>query len=49
MNCEHVKLVIGGAKIKTKNKVKLLGITLDKKLNFEENIYLNYAKKPLCN
>ena len=37
-NYEPVKLEIGSAKIETKNTVKLLGITIDNKLNFEEHI-----------
>ena len=45
---EPVKLEIGSTKSETKNTVKLLGITIDNKLNFEEH-YENYAKKPPCN
>ena len=37
-NYEPVKLEIESAKIETKNTVKLLGITIDNKLNFEEHI-----------
>ena len=37
-NYEPVKLEIESAKIETKNAVKLLGITIDNKLNFEEHI-----------
>ena len=37
-NYEPVKLEIGNAKIETKNTVKLLAITIDNKLDFEENI-----------
>ena len=37
-NYETVKLEIGSTKIETKNTVKLLGITIDNKLNFEEHI-----------
>ena len=37
-NYEPVKLEIGSTKIETKNTVKLLGITIDNKLNFEEHI-----------
>ena len=37
-NHEPVKLEIESAKIKTKNTVKLLGITIDDQLNFEEHI-----------
>ena len=37
-NYEHVKLEIGSTKIEIKNTVKLLGITIDNKLNFEEHI-----------
>ena len=37
-NYESAKLEIGSAKIETKNKVELLGITIDKKLKFEEHI-----------
>ena len=37
-NYEPVKLEIGSAKIEAKNTVKLLGITIDNKLNFEEHI-----------
>ena len=37
-NYEAVKLEIGSAKIETKNTIKLLGITIDNKLNFEEPI-----------
>ena len=37
-NCELVKLEIGSTKIETKNTVKLLGITIDNKLNFEKHI-----------
>ena len=47
-NYEPVKLEIESAKFETKNTVKLLGITIDNKLNLK-NIYLNYAKKPPCN
>ena len=36
-NYEPVKLEIGRAKIETKTTVKLLGITKDNKLNFEEH------------
>ena len=36
-NYEPVKLEIESAKIETKNSVKLLGITIDNKLNFEEH------------
>ena len=46
-NYEPVKLEIGRTKIETKNTVKLLGITIHSKLNFEK--HLNYAKKPPCN
>ena len=35
---EPVKLEIGSTKSETKNTVKLLGITIDNKLNFEEHI-----------
>ena len=47
-NYEPIKLEIGSAKVETKNTVKLLGTTIDKKLSFEEHIYelcKNYAKK----
>ena len=37
-NCKPVKLEIECAKIETKNTVKLLEITIDNKLNFEEHI-----------
>ena len=37
-NYEPVNLEIEGAKTETKNTVKLLGITIDNKLNFEEHI-----------
>ena len=37
-NSEPVKFEIESAKIETKNTVKLLGITIDNKLNFEEHI-----------
>ena len=37
-NYEPVKLEIESVKIETKNTVKLLGIIIDNKLNFEENI-----------
>ena len=37
-NYEPVKSEIESAKIETKNTVKLLGITIDNKLNFEEHI-----------
>ena len=37
-NYEPVKLEIGSAKILIKNKVKVLGITIDSRLNFEEHI-----------
>ena len=37
-NYESVKLEIESAKIETKKTVKLLGITIDNKLNFEEHI-----------
>ena len=37
-NSRNLKLEIGSAKIETKNTVKLIGITIDHKLNFEENI-----------
>ena len=37
-NFESVKLEIGSSKTETKNTVKLLGITIDNKLNFEEHI-----------
>ena len=37
-NYEPVKLKIESVKIGTKNTVKLLGITIDNKLNFEEDI-----------
>ena len=37
-NHEPVKLEIESVKIETNNTVKLLGITIDKKLNFEEHI-----------
>ena len=37
-NYEPLKLKIGSAKIETKNRVRLLGITIDNKLNFEEHI-----------
>ena len=36
-NYEPVKLEIESAKIKTKNTVKLLGITIDNQLNFKEH------------
>ena len=38
-NYESVKLEIESAKIETKKTVKLLGITIDNKLNFEEHIF----------
>ena len=37
-NHEPVKLEIESAKIKTKNTVSLLGITIDNNLNFEEHL-----------
>ena len=37
-NYEPAKLEIGRAEIETKNTVKLLGITMDNKLNIEEHI-----------
>ena len=37
-NYDPVKLEIGSVKIETKNTIKLLGITTDNKLNFEEHI-----------
>ena len=37
-NYEPAKLEIGRAEIETKNAVKLLGITMDNKLNIEEHI-----------
>ena len=37
-NYELVKFETESAKIETKNTVKLLGITIDNKLNFEEHI-----------
>ena len=37
-NYEPVKLEIERAKTETKNTVKLFGITIDDKLNFEEHI-----------
>ena len=37
-NYETVKLKIESAKIETKNTIKLLGITIDNKLNFEEHV-----------
>ena len=37
-NYESAKLEIGRAEIETKNTVKLLGITMDNKLNIEEHI-----------
>ena len=37
-NYKLVNLEIGSAKIETENTVKLLGITIDNKLNFEEHI-----------
>ena len=37
-NYELVNLEIGSAKIETENTVKLFGITIDNKLNFEEHI-----------
>ena len=37
-NYAPIKLEIGSAKIETKNTVKLLGITIDNKLNFEGHI-----------
>ena len=43
-NYEPVKLEIGSTKIETKNTVKLLGITIDNKLNFEEHISELYKK-----
>ena len=44
-NYEPVKEVeIGSAKIETKNTVKLLGIAIDTKLNFEEHISGLYKK-----
>ena len=47
-NYEPIKLEIVSAKIETKNTVKLLGLIIDHKLNFEEH-YLNYAKRPPYN
>ena len=47
-NYEPVKLEIGSTKIETKNTVKLLRITIDNKLNFEEHIS-ELCKKPPCN
>ena len=38
-NYEPVNLEIESAKIETKNTVKLLGITIDNKLIFEEDIF----------
>ena len=43
-NYESVKLEIGSAKIETKNKANLLGITIDKKLNFEGHLSELYKK-----
>ena len=37
-NYDPVKLEIGSVKILIKNKVKVLGITIDSRLNFEEHI-----------
>ena len=37
-NYETVKLEIESAKIETKSRVKILGITIDNKPNFEEHI-----------
>ena len=37
-NYETVKLEIESAQIETKNRVKMLGITIDNKPNFEEHI-----------
>ena len=37
-NYEPVKLENGSTKIETKDTAKLLGITIDNKLNFEEHI-----------
>ena len=45
-NYELVKLEIEIAKIEDKNTVKLLGITIDKKLNFEEHISELRKKAP---
>ena len=47
-NYEPVNLEIEGAKTETKNTVKLLGITIDNKLNFEEHTS-ELCKKPPCN
>ena len=43
-NYESVKLEIGSAKIETKNKVNLLGIAIDKKLNFDGHLSELYKK-----
>ena len=43
-NYEPVKLEIGSTKIETKNVVKLLGIIIDNKLNFEERMSELYKK-----
>ena len=37
-NHEPVKFEIGSAKIETRNTVKLLGITIYNKINFEEHV-----------
>ena len=47
-NCEPNELEIKIVKIETKNTLELLGITIDKKLNFEEHMSELY-KKPPCN
>ena len=46
-NYEPVKLEIESAKIETKNTVKLLMITIDNQLNFEEHIF-ELSKKLPC-
>ena len=43
-NYEPVKLEIESTKIETKSAVKLLGITIDNKINFEEHISELYKK-----
>ena len=48
-NYEPGKLENECAKIETKNTVKLLGIIIDNKLNFEEHISELCKKKPPCN
>ena len=50
-NYEPVKLEIESGKIETKNTVKLLVITLDNQLNFEEHISELCKKLPYikCN